>query len=190
MQLPELERFALVGGTALALKYGHRTSIDIDLFFHEKFEHSIIIRALSDQFKEGFEYRGDNSAWGIFCFIDNIKVDIVYYPHAPLKKVELIGGIRMYSDEDIIAMKINAILGRGSKKDFWDIHELLRFYSLQQMIEFHKEKFPSQMLLISIPYAITYFHDAEDTETPLSLKNERWEDIKKNIQQKVREYLS
>lgn len=62
MQLPELERFALVGGTALALKYGHRTSIDIDLFFHEKFEHSIIIRALSDQFKEGFEYRGDNSA--------------------------------------------------------------------------------------------------------------------------------
>lgn len=114
----------------------------------------------------------------------------MYYPHAPLKKVQLVDGIRMYSDEDIIAMKINAILGRGSKKDFWDIHELLRFYSLQQMIEFHKEKFPSQMLLISIPYAITYFHDAEDTETPLSLKNERWEDIKKNIQQKVREYLS
>ena len=33
MNVPELQNFSLVGGTALALKYGHRTSIDLDLFF-------------------------------------------------------------------------------------------------------------------------------------------------------------
>ncbi len=45
-------------------------------------------------------------------------------------------------------------------------------------------------LLISIPQAITYFVDAEESETPVSLKNQAWDNVKKNIQQKVRAYLS
>jgi hypothetical protein len=32
MEIPELHPFNLVGGTALALKYGHRVSVDLDLF--------------------------------------------------------------------------------------------------------------------------------------------------------------
>ena len=38
MEVPTLEHFALVGGTALALRYGHRSSIDLDLFFNERFD--------------------------------------------------------------------------------------------------------------------------------------------------------
>ena len=48
-------------------------------------------------------------------------------------------------------------LGRGVKKDFWDLCELLKIYSLKDIISWHKEKYPSQMLLISIPNAITFF---------------------------------
>ena len=43
MVLTSLKPFALVGGTALSLRYGHRSSIDLDLFFHEKFNHHEII---------------------------------------------------------------------------------------------------------------------------------------------------
>jgi hypothetical protein len=57
------------------------------------------------------------------------------------------------------------------------------------MITFHREKFPSQNLLISIPQAITYFNDAEESEEPVSLKKQTWKNVKKNIQQKVREFL-
>ena len=32
MKIAELKQFSLVGGTALSLKYGHRLSIDLDLF--------------------------------------------------------------------------------------------------------------------------------------------------------------
>ena len=32
MALPELKEFILVGGTALSLRYGHRKSIDLNLF--------------------------------------------------------------------------------------------------------------------------------------------------------------
>ena len=31
----------------------------------------------------------------------------------------------MYATEDIVAMKVQTILGRGKKKDFWDIAQLL-----------------------------------------------------------------
>ena len=46
------------------------------------------------------------------------------------------------------------------------------------------------MLAISIPNAITYFIDADETEEPVSFKNQTWAGVKKGIQQAVREYLS
>lgn len=95
----------------------------------------------------------------------------------------------MYSNNDIGAMKIQAMLGRGKKKYFWDLHEMLKHYSLQQLIDWHKEKYPSQMLAISIPNAITYFVDADQSETPVSFKGQTWEQIKKSISQTVSDYL-
>jgi len=58
-------------------------------------------------------------------------VDIVYFPHLPIEEIEVIENIRMYSIADISAMKIQAILGRAKKKDFWDLYELLQHYPLQ-----------------------------------------------------------
>ncbi len=86
-------------------------------------------------------------------------------------------------------MKIQAILGRAKKKDFWDLYELLQHYPLQQLIDWHKQKYPSQMLAISIPHAITYFADADESETPVSFKNQTWEWIKKGISKTVSDYL-
>lgn len=45
------------------------------------------------------------------------------------------------------------------------------------------------MLLISIPQAITYFADAEESEDPVSLNGQTWEDVKKFIQNSVKDYL-
>lgn len=88
-----------------------------------------------------------------------------------------------------MATKINAILGRGKKKDFWDIYELLHHYSLSDFIDSHQTKFPQQMLLISIPSALTYFEDAEESEDPVSLKSQTWQDVKRFIRQQVNEFL-
>jgi len=186
-----LQNFALVGGTALSLKFGHRTSIDLDLFCNEKFENKIIETALKNEFESDYEYEASsNEHFGIFCNIKNVKVDIVRFPHPLIKPIETIDEIRMYSDADIAAMKIQAILGRGKKKDFWDLHELLKHYSLKQIITWHKEKYPSQMLAISIPNVITYFADADESETPVSLKGQSWESIKKDISKVVSDFLS
>ncbi len=67
---------------------------------------------------------------------------------------------------------------------------LLQHYKLEEIIGFHKQKYPSQDLLITIPQAISYFDDAEESEEPVSLKNQTWDSVKKAIQKSVREYLS
>jgi len=189
MTLPALQPFSLVGGTALSLRYGHRSSVDLDMFFHEKFDQPLMVEELESSFGDKFVYKHQHTHFGIFCFIDGVKVDFVYFPHHLIKAVEIIEDIRFYSNADIAAMKIQAILGRGKKKDFWDLFELLQHYSLQQIMDWHKEKYPNQMFMISIPHAITYFVDADDSEEPVSFKKQTWVKVKKGIQQVVREYL-
>jgi predicted nucleotidyltransferase component of viral defense system len=127
--------------------------------------------------------------FGIFCYLEDVKVAIVRHPHPLNLPTELWDGIRMYFNEDIIAMKVQAILGRAKKKDFWDVAELLNHYSVADFVRFHKEKFSTQNLLISVPQAITYFSDAEESENPISLKGQTWLQIQKSIQKKVEEYL-
>ncbi|MCX6223695.1 MAG: nucleotidyl transferase AbiEii/AbiGii toxin family protein [Bacteroidia bacterium] len=189
MAMPSLEFFSLVGGTAMSLRYGHRSSIHLDLVFHKKFDHVPIENELVETFGGSFVYEGGHKQLGIFCNIQKVKVDIVYFPHLPIAAIEVEDNIRMYSCPDIGAMKIQAILGRGKKKDFWDLFELLQHYSLQQIMDWHKQKYPTQMLAISIPNAITYFVDADESEEPVSFKKQTWVRVKKGIQQVVRDYL-
>ena len=174
----------------MALRYGHRSSVDLDLFSHNVFDNSTIINDLHLEFGLQFDFESGHRNLGVFCYLEKIKVDIVYYPHPLIGTVELHESIRLYSDADIAAMKIKAILGRGKKKDFWDLYELLQHYSLQQIIDWHQQKYPNQMLAISIPNAITYFADADESEIPVSFKNQTWPEIKTGIQKIVRDYLS
>lgn len=189
MEIPSLQPFSLVGGTALALRYGHRSSIDLDLFSNLIFDNEAIVDDLKLRFGDNFIFESGHKKIGIFCYIHKIKVDIVYYPHPKIAPTETTESIRMYCSADIAAMKIQAILGRGKKKDFWDFYELLQQYPLQQIMDWHQQKYPNQMLAISIPNAITYFVDAEESETPVSFKKQTWEVVKKGIQLAVSEYL-
>jgi predicted nucleotidyltransferase component of viral defense system len=189
MQVSELKNFSLAGGTALALYFGHRKSIDLDLFSPIDFNPEDIASVLEKNFN-GFTYRNTGNPIGLFGFIDNIKVDFVKLNHELLiSKQSINDGVRIFGLPDLGAMKINAVLKRAVKKDFWDIAELLKKYSIQELINWYEKKYPSQQLLISIPQAITYFEDAEESEDPLSLKGQTWESVKKIIRQKVSDFL-
>lgn len=189
MEMPELKDFSLVGGTALSLLYGHRKSVDLDLFSNKPFENRSIAAALKKRFHKSFIMEEKPPRFGIFCFVDEVKVDIVRHPHPLIRPERTIGNLRMFSTEDIIAMKVQAVLGRGKKKDFWDIAELLKHYSVADFIQFHKEKYSSQHLLITVPQAITYFADAEEGEDPVSLKKQTWSGVQAFINKKVAKYL-
>lgn len=190
MEISVLKDFSLVGGTALTLLYGHRMSVDLDLFSNKEFANDEIVEALTKKFGDNFIMEEKPPKFGIFCYINNDKVDIIRHPHPLIRKESVIEGIRMFSPEDIIAMKVQAILGRAKKKDFWDIAELLNHYSVNDFINFHREKYAKQNLLITVPQALTYFADAEESEDPISLKKQNWQSIKKIIAKKVSAYLA
>jgi hypothetical protein len=69
MEIPELKNFSLVGGTALSLLYGHRMSVDLDLFSNKPFENTDIIDALKNKFQDSFIMEDKPARFGIFCFV-------------------------------------------------------------------------------------------------------------------------
>jgi hypothetical protein len=190
MSLPFLQEGALVGGTALALIYGHRKSIDLDIFLPNKPNWDELLEQLINHFNTRFYFEKRQISIGIFGFIDNIKVDIVYYPHKLLYPLTIEDTIRLYHPLDIAAMKVNAILGRGKKKVFWDMATLLNHFNLDNIISTYQAKFPKQQLLISIPNALLYFEDAETSEEPDCFLGKSWLQVKQKIEQEVNAYLS
>ena len=187
--LKELQGFCLVGGTALSLRYGHRSSVDLDLFTDGNLDRNAVVGALEKEFGELFAYKPSKASWAVFCHIDGVKVDIVRYPHPRIAPEVIEDNLRLYNHADIAAMKIQAILDRGEKKDFWDLNELLSHHQLQWVMDRHREKYPNQMLAVSIPQALMYFVDADTSEDPVSLKGQTWEGIKRSISQTVSDYL-
>jgi len=187
MNIKELEKFRLVGGTALSLLLGHRESIDLDLFTDEPFDSELIIYTLQNRFPV-FSFQGIKSPRLFFTYINDIKVDFVHTFEAFSYKYNLIEGIRIASIEEIIALKLNAIAGRGAKKDFWDLYELLNHYSFEQMIGFYKKRYPNNALIM-IAKSITYFGNADLQPDPYCFKNSEWNDIKKEIAKKINTYI-
>lgn len=185
MQLDELNDFYLVGGTV----YGHRQSIDLDLFSTKEFANESILPVLGKEFTD-FQYSNPNNPVGLFTFISGVKVDFVKYHYFRLiDRPTIEDNIRLLGVRDLMAMKIAAILKRGVKKDFWDLAQLLRYYTVEDLVNAYNAKYPNQQVLISIPMALTYFADAEESEDPVSLKGQTWKEVKKTIQQAVDKYL-
>ena len=81
-------------------------------------------------------------------------------------------------------MKVNAIEGRGSKKDFIDLYFLLQHYSLQELLGFYVKKY-SEYSLFRALMSLTYFEDAENQLMPKMFIDVAWEEIKDTIRKEV-----
>ncbi|WP_294403210.1 nucleotidyl transferase AbiEii/AbiGii toxin family protein [Prosthecobacter sp.] len=181
-----MDGFALVGGTSLALRFGHRMSVDLDFFRPEKFDNKAIAAALAADFPS-FQLTNDNSN-GMMAFIEKVKVDFVTYRYPLLHPYETIEGVRMMSLQDVVAMKLGAISNRGAKKDFYDLHTLLKEIGLDEILRCYALKFPNHDSMIPLRSMI-YFEDAEETETPKSLGKTTWAKVKADILKAVRPML-
>jgi len=187
MKLPCLDSFTLVGGTALSLQYGHRKSVDLDFF-------GDVTELNTGRIKSELETIGDTrlasqSSVMLGYYVDDIKVDIVKYKYKLIELPIIIDSIRMAHPLDIGAMKLAAISGRGKRKDFYDLYFLLRKYTLVQLLECNRLKFPDSNEMIILK-SIGYFDDAEsDTETILS-STVSWKTIKSSITKHLRDYLN
>lgn len=177
MSVSPLRPFYLVGGTALALQYGHRVSVDIDLFTDAPFDSIKLSEFLSKECGLSQFTVETNTILGV---IDGIKLDCIAHQYPMVVGVQAVEGVRLLAVEDIAAMKLNAIANRGSKKDFWDLYELMQHYSRDELLGFHHKKYP-QSSLWSVEKSLSYFEDAEAEPDPVCLKGRLWPRIKAAI---------
>lgn len=184
----------LVGGTALALQRGHRISIDIDMFsnaLYGEMKTGEIKKALVEMFPyvENLD-RLDETLMVYSLFVGNssddcVKLDICYdeNPIFPLVHIE---GIRMVSEKDIAAMKLNAIAqDRQRKKDFWDIHDLLETYSIEDMVSFALKRFPWSLTLDNIIDGFKRLTSLNDYSEIKCLKGKYWEFIVEDLMEQI-----
>ena len=193
MQAGEFNDFRLVGGTALGLRLGHRMSVDIDLFTDAPYG-SIDFDSIETYLTDNFAYVegefGGNPGMGKSYLIGTdadtvIKLDLYYAMDPFFQEVKAEDGVRMATTEEIIAMKVDVIQRGGRKKDFWDLHELLKQYTISEMIKLHRQRFEWTHYEPLIRNNFTDFSSANNDLDPICLKNKEWEFIKEDIEEAV-----
>ena len=124
-----LEEFRLVGGTALALYWGHRVSIDLDFFTDQNLNLDNLelnLNTLGNTILEGKNPIGRN------YLVQNVKCDFLNYPYPFLHPVHAEEGIHLAHVDDVVSLKLGALANRGAKKDIYDLYYILKKYSVNQ----------------------------------------------------------
>ena len=182
---PELAQTRLVGGTALALQYGHRQSIDLDFFGLLPDDKEELVEMTK---RVGNVLVTNRSKMILQTVINQIKVDFVDYSRYKWIDEPVLGdGFVLASDKDIAAMKVNAIIGRGTRKDFIDLYVLLQHYSLLEIMAFYKQKYPEFSEYRAL-LSMTYFEDAEMQDVPKMFIDTSWDSMKSTIIEAVKAY--
>lgn len=185
MSAKEFNEFRLVGGTALSLQRGHRLSMDIDLFTDAPYG-AVDFKAIESYLRSAYSYVDTNDYKDIgigtsYYVGDNkdncIKLD-VFYTDTFIRPIVSLDGIRFADVEEIIAMKFDVISRGGRKKDFWDIHELMADYSLDKMLDLHKERYPFTHNKEITRAKFTEFSNADADFETVCLRGKYWEVIK------------
>ena len=147
----------------MALQKGHRVSIDLDFFNMLEFDTETVLSSLKIHDPKVI-YSERNS---LSIVINDIKVDFLRHNYPMIDVIKQIGSYRFYSLKDIAAMKINAIINRGAKKDFFDLEMLLHEFSKGELLTLYQRKYGqiSDMMFIK---SMVYFHDAEADPEPMN----------------------
>lgn len=183
-----LKGFFLVGGTALALKMGHRKSVDLDLFSNFSFDTTQLLENISADFPFTLFFSANNTLKGS---INQVQIDILAHRYPLISEPVSIENITMMSTEDIVAMKLNAISVSGQRvKDFIDIYYLLNSFTVEEMIGFYKKKY-AQYNDTNVLKSLCWFQDVDLSDWPILLKTPelKWQTVKNTIEKATHSFL-
>jgi len=183
--------FYLAGGTGLALRLGHRVSLDLDLFSAQNALGEEERRTLLDALNASGPLKIKGAKDGT-CHLDlgGTPVSLFHYAYPMLERSQSWRGLEVASLEDIAAMKLSAVLGRGSKKDFVDLYELCQRPGLARIMTAGGRKFPLHAdFPMQAARALLYFEDAEKEPMPRMLGTATWEDMKSYFESRIPKYV-
>ncbi len=179
------EGWTLAGGTALALQLGHRISRDLDFFRPDGIDQDALLGDLTTLGRVRIQGRSEGT---LHLSLDGLRVSFLraqaplLFPGTPYRDLVLA------DPRDIAVMKVIAIGGRGSRKDFIDLFFFLRGGgSLDTVFELIRRRFArldyNEYHLLR---SLVYFDDAETEPMPRLIRRVSWREIKAAMVAEVR----
>ncbi|MEA3417348.1 MAG: nucleotidyl transferase AbiEii/AbiGii toxin family protein [Thermodesulfobacteriota bacterium] len=192
----------LAGGSAVALYFGHRLSVDLDLFTPEEFNSFDLSNIISDKFKSGFKItKSIVTKNTLVMSFNDTGFSLFTYKYPLLDNTTTMKNIPIpvASQLDLSLMKLIAINQRGTCKDFIDMKFLIERnnYTFKWLTEKLTKKYNvGNEMSLQLKKSLVYFDDAEkDLNVNMysenknnfeTLKKEDWQPIKKFF---VKKYL-
>ena len=171
-----LDGFYLAGGTGLALQLGHRRSLDLDFFRQESFNDEQLLQQL--QRLPEFSLTGRDRQT-LHVRISGIKVSFLGYDYPVLFPFRQFLEVPVADPKDIGSMKISAIAGRGTRRDFVDLYMVARQEGLKALLDLFQRKFAEvNYNRIHVLKSLTYFDDADAEPMPNMQVPLAWQEVK------------
>jgi hypothetical protein len=174
----------LAGGTALALYFGHRRSDDFDWFTPDTIPPAAL---LADLETLGFAIDVHQNTEGTFLgLVGGVQFSVFRYRYDLLAPTIRLDGCQLASLRDLAAMKLAALCGRATKKDYVDVHALMSLgrMPLSAMASAFAMKYPTGDPIAAVR-AVGYFQDAEKQTMPAMLNKTTWKNVKDRLSRSV-----
>jgi len=183
-----VRQFYLAGGTALALQLGHRLSYDLDFFTEQDFSEQKLIETLERFGELSVDHRAEDTLLGS---LHGARISFFWYRHPLLFPPVSFLNIRLADIRDIGAMKVDAIQSRGKKRDFIDLWAIMQQgITLKELLDFFEKKYAGVSYNTQhIMKSLVYFTDAEQDEMPRMFTKISWKEVKKYIEDRVRQFV-
>lgn len=171
----------------MALRWGYRRSVDLDLFTGKAFDSLMLQDGLAASIGD---FAISNRTTGSLRFTSGgVKAELFHHPYPLIAPVERRGGIRLLSLEDLAAMKVNAVTNRGSKKDFSDLltlhdHDI----PLDRALDHFCRKYGESGRLLAAR-SLLWFEDTEAEPDPYYLNGWTWTEVRARFERLARELV-
>jgi len=177
--------FYLAGGTAAVLHVGHRISLDLDFFSPGPFDSAQLADRLSDVGRFRLERLGEGTLLGE---LQDLRISFFRYRYPLIAEPVQVLGVTVAGLADVVAMKLNAISQRGTRRDFIDLYVIGQTgLSLPEALGHYRHKYADLDLnLVHLVKSLTYFADAEGDPMPQMLVELSWEEVKAFFQRGAR----
>jgi len=180
-ELPFMERFYLAGGTALALQFGHRRSLDLDFFSEIDRVRQATRTEIGDALLKWPDCRLEQEPHdGAIEFdISGIRVSFFSYEYPLLVHPDTVYRLKLAAPLDIGLMKLDALGTRAARKDFVDLFFVAHHLSLDELLRqgAHKYTYVRDFAVMSIRN-LTYFDNADRFPDVDMIQIIEWQEIR------------
>lgn len=180
--------FILWGGTALALIFGHRESIDFDFFISQDIDTQKLFQECQEIFSWKNIQKIHEEKNTLYITVDEVKISFFTYIHAPISPVIESEYFQIYSIEDIWAMKLWDIQNRATNKDYIDLYYIIHKIWLAHLLDIFFQKFWPVVTESYILKSLIYFDDIVEEALILHDKNLDFKTVKAYLETQVAKY--